>query len=126
MMQRFEVVGVHGKLDDGLRRYAAKKLAGLDVYLPKHARQSAHMEIRLIAERLGGRRQTVCEIVLHVPRQVISLTEAGANGYEAIDMAEAALKRRIRRYKEELTNGKQRRHLFIRLQRRWPLEMLAS
>lgn len=118
MVQKFDLIGVHAELNKEARRQVVKKFANLDRYIPRHGRESAHLEVRLQEEKLGGKKQAVCEATLHLPRRTISMKERGMTLYAAVDILKARLKQQIKKYKDEFTNGKHRRHVVARLRRR--------
>lgn len=107
-MLRTEINGVHTKVDDKLRKYIVKKIGGLDKYLPRHARGSAHAVIRLKEGKAKDKKVCSCEVVLHVPIENIAVHEATVNMYAAVDIAEEKLKHALRKYKD--THGTPRLH----------------
>ena len=117
-MLRIEVTAVRGKLDDKLQRYITKKLSGLDKYLPRHARGSAHAEVKLSASKIDGKPQYVCEVILHVPIENITISETTVNMYAAVDIAEAKLRNAIRKYKETHDTPRLHRRILARFRRR--------
>lgn len=118
MIQKFELTGIHVEIDDKLRHYVLNKLGSLDRYMPRHNRDVANMEVRLREAKFNGRIQAVCETVLYLPHETISLTERAVTMYAAIDLVKPKLKQRIQRYKDESSNGQQRRHMFGRFTRK--------
>lgn len=86
-----------------LKKYVTKKMSAMDKYVPKHARKSAHMEIRLIQVKVKQGGQYTCEVVLHLPHDIIRIAETTMNIYAAVDIVETKLKNQIRKYKETHT-----------------------
>jgi ribosomal subunit interface protein len=118
MLRRLDIIGVHYALSDRLRADITKQLGRLDRYIPKHARESAHMEVRLREAKHEGRVLPECEVSLKLPRETIVLKEFGATIYAAVDIAEDKLKQQIKRYKDQLPSGERSQHIFARLRRR--------
>ena len=118
MLQKLEITGIHFVVKEPLKKYAGDKLGSLDRYIPRHSRESAHMEIRLFESKIEGRKQPVCEVTLHLPREAMVLKEHGPTHYAAIDIVEAKLKMKIKDYKEKLTGSERAQHLWGRLRRR--------
>jgi ribosomal subunit interface protein len=118
MVQKFEVTGVHFEIDKKMYNYVSKKLGSLDRYIPRHSRNSAHLEILLSESKLDGKQQSICEATLYLPHETINLTEKGANMFASIDIVSSKLKQLIQKYKDEHANGKQRRHIIGRIRRR--------
>ncbi|HSW36930.1 MAG TPA: ribosome-associated translation inhibitor RaiA [Candidatus Saccharimonadales bacterium] len=117
MVQKFEIRGVHFKLDDHLRKYATKKIGKLDKYLSRHNRQSAHTEVFLKESKAKDKKQCTCEVTMYLPHDTINLKESTLNMYAAIDIVEAKLKMQLKKYKDRHSSGKLHRHLFHRFRR---------
>lgn len=118
MLQKFEIQGVHTTVNDSLRKYVNRKIGGLDRYLSRHDRQSAHCEVTLKEHASKRTDHCVCEVVLHLPHQAIVIKEKSINMYAAVDIAEAKLKQQIKRYKDTREGGKMHRRLVARFRRR--------
>ena len=124
MIKRFEVNFIHSSRDENVHKYVTRKLGRLDRYLPRHAADSAHAEV-LLKEGKAGRtdhgRDCTCEVTLHLPHEVINVSETSLNMYTAIDIVELKLKQQIRKYKE-LHGPSLRRRLASRLLKRAPAQ----
>ncbi|HVV25831.1 MAG TPA: ribosome-associated translation inhibitor RaiA [Candidatus Saccharimonadales bacterium] len=118
MLQRFEIQGVGMTVDESLKRYTNRKIGGLDKYLSKHDRESAHASVTLKERATKKDDHCTCEVVLHLPHQQIIIKESALNMYAAIDIVEAKLKQQIKKYKDKHENGKSRRRLVARWTRR--------
>ncbi len=118
MLERFEVQGVHTEVDDRLRNHVNRKIGGLDRYIARQNRESAHMEVHLKDTGKKGNGQCRCEVTLHLPHQTIVVKESAVNMYAAVDIVEAKLKQQLQKYKDLHGSGKARRHLFGRFRRR--------
>ena len=121
MLQKFEVQGVHTTVDDALRKYVNRKIGGLDRYLSKHDRQSAHGEVILRESKSKKTDHCSCEAILYLPHQTLVAKERAMNMYAAVDIVEAKLKLQIKKYKDKHENGKMHRHLIARFRRRTAL-----
>lgn len=120
-MLRLEISGVHAPVDDKLKRYIRRKIGGLDRYVPRQARRSSHAEVRLIDDGVRGqssRNHSKCEVVLHVPHDTITVSEATVNMFAAVDIVEEKLKKSLRKYKETHAPAKLRQRLLNRMRRR--------
>jgi ribosomal subunit interface protein len=118
MLQRFEVQGVHTTVDDSLRKYVNRKIGGLDRYLSKHSRESAHGEVILRESKSKKTDHCTCEVILHLPHQNVVIKETAMNMYAAVDIVEAKLKQQIKKYKDKHASGKMHRRLVNRFRRR--------
>lgn len=118
MFQRFEVRGVHTTVDDNLQKYVTKKIGRLDRYINKHQQGSAHAQVILKESKAKDKKQCTCEVVLHLPKETITVKESTLNMYAAVDIVETKLKLQLKKYKDSHTNGKLRRRLAARLGRK--------
>jgi ribosomal subunit interface protein len=118
MLQKFEIQGVHTTVDDALRKYVNKKIGGLDKYLSRHTRVSAHGEVHLKEAKTKVKNRYFCEVTLFLPHTTIVVKEAAINMYAAVDIAEAKLKQQLQKYKDTHRSGKMYRHMFARLNRK--------
>jgi ribosomal subunit interface protein len=118
MLQKFEIRGVHATVDKPLRAYVTKKIGGLDRYISRHSRQSAHGDVHLKEVKTKNHNNFICEVTLHLPKQSITVKESALNMYAAVDIAEAKLRHQLQKYKDMHGNGKLHRHLFARFNRR--------
>lgn len=125
MINKLEVAGIHTDATKDIQKYVKKKIANLDSYMPRHARKSAHAEVRLKEAKAKDKKQCTAEVVLYVPGEVITAKETTVNMYAAIDIVEEKLKTQLRRYKSQSSakNGKNEvkiRALFGKIVRRKP------
>lgn len=108
MIKRLEITGKKTKVTPDLQKYITRKIGKLDRYLPRRARESAHAEVIMKESSSKGKKTYTCEVILKVPQDTITVTQATINPFAAIDIAEDTLKNRIRKYKD--THGTQRMH----------------
>lgn len=118
MLQKFEITGIHSTVDANLRKYVTKKIGGLDKYLSRHSRLSAHTEVHLKEGKAKDNNHCTCEVTMHVPQQTIVVKESALNMYAAVDIVEAKLKQQLKKYKDTHSDGKLHRRLFARMNRR--------
>ena len=118
MIQNMDIMGVHYALSERLNADITKKLGRLDRYIPRHARESARLQVRLREAKHDGRLQPECEVTLVLPRDTIILREFGATVYAALDVVEDKLKQQIKKYKDQLPSGERSQHIFARLARK--------
>ena len=123
-MLRVEINRVHGKMDDRLARYITKKIGGLEKYLNRASRSSAHAEVKLKSESATkDKNRYTCEIILHVPDETIAVSETTVNMYAAIDIAEEKLKHSLRKYKEKHNATRLHRKIMARFKRQYRSEL---
>jgi len=114
MIQRLDITSVHATIDDKLHKYIEKKIGGLDHYIPRTARQSAHLEVKIKKDKSSDNNQYSCETTLRLPHETLNVNESMTNAFSAVDMAEAKLKQQIAKYKELHATGALRRRLAAR------------
>jgi len=118
MLQKLEIHGIHILVDDKLRAHVTKKIGGLDRYISRHNRASAHAEVSLKDASAKQKNHASCEVVLRLPHETIVVKESAQTLYAAVDIAETKLKEQLQKYKDLRGNGKTYRHLMARLRRR--------
>jgi putative sigma-54 modulation protein len=101
MINKLEIAGIHTDATKDIQKYVKKKIAKLDAYMPRHARKSAHAEVRLKESKSKDKKQCSVEVVLYVPGEVITAKETTVNMYAAIDIVEEKLKTQLRKYKSQ-------------------------
>jgi ribosomal subunit interface protein len=117
MIKKLEINGVHMSVGDDLRKYVNKKIGGLDKYVPKSARKSVHVEVKLKESKTKGKNVQTCEVIIHLPQEVITVSDTETNAFAAVDIVEEKLKNLLHKYKEKHGDPKLRRRLFARFKR---------
>lgn len=116
-MIRLEISGVHADVSDKLRKYVTTKIGKLDKYMNAHTKASAHAEVMLKEVKSKNKKDCICEVVLHLPKDTIMTKEATLNMYAAVDIVEAKLKNQLKKYKDTHTNPRLHRRLLARFRR---------
>jgi ribosomal subunit interface protein len=101
MIKQLSITGVHTEASENVRKYVTKKIAGLDKYIPRHARQSAHADVKLIESHASDKKQCTCEVIMQLPSQTLTAKEATTNMFAAVDIVEQKLKNQLRNYKDK-------------------------
>jgi putative sigma-54 modulation protein len=117
MIQKLEIAGVHMEVGDDLRKYVLKKIGKLDKYVPRHARVAAHAEVKLKERNTKGKSERTAEVILYLPKDVITVRDTTINIYAAIDIVEEKLKTRLRKYKSMHDTPHLRQRLVARFSR---------
>ena len=106
MIAKMEISGVNYKVSADLKKYVQKKLGRLDRFIPKDARESAHMEVILKEGNAKNKnKQYSCEVVLYLPKKAIRIEdEPTVNMFAAVDIVETMLKNRLKKYKDKHSN----------------------
>jgi putative sigma-54 modulation protein len=117
MIKKLEIDGVHMTVGDDLRKYVNKKIGKLEKYVPRNARESLHVEIKLKEGKSKTKNERTCEAIVHLPSEIITVSETTVNIFAAVDIVEEKLKKLLHKYKELHGNPKLRRRLMARLRR---------
>jgi ribosomal subunit interface protein len=117
MIKKLEMSGVHFEIDTRLRNYVTKKIGKLDHYMPRHARESAHAEVFLKEKKIKAKKECVCEVILRLPHETLTTSEATVNMYAAVDIVEAKLRNQLEKYKMKHGNPRLRHRLIAKLRR---------
>jgi putative sigma-54 modulation protein len=117
MIKKLEINGIHTVVTDDLNKYITKKIGRLDQYMPRHARESAHAEVKLKEQKIKQRVQCTCEVTLHLPQETITTKETTMNLFAAVDVVEEKLRNRIKKYKQTHGQGRLHRRVLARFKR---------
>lgn len=114
MISKIEIAGVHYEVDADIKKYVRKKIGRLDLYMPKHARASAHAEVKLKQAKSKDKKQSTCEVVMRMPHATLTVHESTVNMFAAVDIVEAKLKNQLKKYKEKNTQNSRSREVVRR------------
>lgn len=117
MIEKLEINGIHMTVGDDLRKYVNKKIGGLEKYVPKHARKSVHIEVKLKEGKIKTKIERTCEVIIHLPNESITVTETTINIFAAVDIVEEKLKKLLHKYKELHANPRLHQRLLAKLKR---------
>lgn len=115
MIKRIDINGVHMDVGDDIRKYVTKKIGGLDKYIPRYRRESVRVEVKLKEDKIKAREERTCEVIMHLPQEVITVNETTVNMFAAVDIVEEKLKNLLHKYKEKHANPKLHQRLIARL-----------
>jgi len=118
MITSVDFTGIKYTIDDRTRNYVMKKLGRLDRYLPRHARKSAAMEIKLSQVNRDHGNKYEAEVILLVPDKKLTAKDSTVNMMAAIDIIEAKLLAQLHRYKDSSVSHIGNRKLLGRFKRR--------
>lgn len=117
-MIKLAISGVHADIDKDIQKYVNKKIGKLDRYMTKQVATSAHAEVALKEAMRKTRKECTAEVVLHLPKETITVKETTVNMFAAVDIVEAKLKNQLKKYKETHGSPRQIRHVLARLKRK--------
>ncbi|MBP9852571.1 MAG: putative sigma-54 modulation protein [Patescibacteria group bacterium] len=87
------------ELTDKLRKYVDKKVKPLEKFIPKHARESATLDIHFRLHAATDQKEV--EFILVLPKEKIVVKEATTHAYASLDVIAVDVKRRLRAYKDK-------------------------
>ena len=115
MIKRLDIDGVHMEVGTDLKKYVAKKIGRLDRYIAREGRASIHVEVKLKEGAAKGSAERTCEVIFHVPQEVLTIKETTINIYAAIDIAEAKLRNQLKKYKALHTSPRLHQRVLAKL-----------
>lgn len=117
MQKNIQIDGVHTKLNNELEQYVYQKIGQLDKFIPKKFRESAKIDVKLKEAKTKTKDKFVCEIIIKLPQETITVHEKAQSFNAAIDLSEDKLKVRLKKYKEKHSGPRLHRHIINRLKR---------
>lgn len=120
MIRKLEITGVHVEADERLKKYAARCVAKLEKFIPRHARKSVHVDMKLMESKRQSDNKYTAEIIMYLPHETLTARESTMNLYSAIDIVEAKLQSQLKKYKDTHSDPKFFRRVRNRFRRRNP------
>jgi putative sigma-54 modulation protein len=120
MITKFEITGVHIDTDEKIKKYVTKRIAKLERYVPRQARKSAHIEVKLSESKKQRDKQCTAEFIIHLPLETLTAKESTINLFAAVDIVEAKIQNQLKKYKDTHTNPKFYRRITNRFKARNP------
>lgn len=118
MIKKLEITGVHIKADEKLKEHVIKIVNKLEHYIPRSARPSAHVDVKLIEKKSQGDKKHTAEVIMNLPHGVFTAKESTSNMFTAVSNVEKKLKIQLIKYKYSHTSARFRRHLTARFRKR--------
>lgn len=118
MIAKMEINGIHYDVSDKLKKYVYRKIGQMDRYMSRHARASAHAEVKLKESMIKHKKACTCEVILHLPHDTIAIKETTINMYAAVDIVETKLKNQLKKYKETHDTRRLHQRLLAKLRSR--------
>jgi len=103
---KLEIAGVHDLANKDVEKYIRRKIGKLDKYIPRHARKSAHAEVKVKERSSQKSKECMCEVVVHLPGENIAAKDSTVNMFAAIDIVEEKIKRQLKKYKTKVNSQK--------------------
>lgn len=111
---------MHVEADPKLVEYISEKVGKLDHLLSRHARRSAHADVKIIGGPGRGKKQVTCEVIIHLPQEIVTTKQTAETTTAAVDLVEAKLKNQLKKYKDKhiLSRRHKVRRIFGQIRRR--------
>jgi ribosomal subunit interface protein len=100
---------LHIKTSAKQNKYIEEKLGKLDHLMSRHARRSAHADVKIKKGPGRGKTEFMCEVIIHLPKETITTKQTGQSIEAAVDLAEAKLKNQLKKYKDKHVLGRRQR-----------------
>lgn len=122
MIAAIDITGIKYDIDETTRKYVMRKLGRLDRYLPRHARKSVTVDVRLRQIDADHGNKYEAEIVLNVPDKRMTARDSTVNMLAAVDIVEAKIVTQLHKYKEATIPHVGRRGVLDRFKRGYARE----
>lgn len=96
---KLDISAVHYELSEKLEAYVTRKCHRLETYIPRAARESAHVVVRVKQAGGKGAPKRTCDITLHLPHENLQASETTQHMYAAVDIAVAHVQHQLAEYK---------------------------
>jgi len=117
MISQIDISGIHYEVSEDLKKYISKKMSKLDRYVPRHAREMMHVDVKLVELKTKSDRNE-CEVIVHLPDQQLTAKESTVNMFAAVDIVETKIKNQLKKYKALHGGDKKDHHGILRRFRR--------
>lgn len=117
MIEHLKINFIHMEPDEKLQKYIEKKIGRIERYIPRSGRENVRAEVQLKENKADNAADCCASITMHLPHEVINVTETSMNMYTAIDILELKLKQKVKKYKDLHHSGALKRRLATRLAR---------
>lgn len=120
MIRKLEITGVHVDTDEKLKKYVTKSIGKLERYIPRHARLSVHVDVKLKESLRQQDEKCTAEIIMHLPQDTLTAKESTMNLFAAVDIVESKLRNQLKKYKDTHSDPKFYQRMTEKFKRRNP------
>ena len=118
MISHIDITGVRYTPDEQTTKYVRRKIGGLERYVPRHARKSLKVEVKLKEVNRAYGNKYECEVLFHVPNALLTAKDSTVNMLAAVDIVEAKMRTQLKKYKDDVVNRDGNHNFLGRLKRR--------
>lgn len=101
MIKNIKLTAIKVELDEKTKKYALKKIGGIDRYLPRHAIKSARAEVIIKQVNRDHGNKYEAEVIIHIPDHKLVAKDSTMNILASIDIVEAKIIAQARKYREK-------------------------
>jgi putative sigma-54 modulation protein len=123
MISQIKVSGINYEVDEATHKYAVKRIGRLDRYLPRHARKTVSVELKLEQVNHDHGNKYEAEVILNIPGSLVTAKDSTNNIFAAIDIVEAKIRAQLRDYKEANIAHIGKRRLMSRFKKSFKREL---
>ena len=103
MKDKITISANHIELTKKLEDYINKKMMKLVRYIPRKAKQSLKIEVRLRENKSESTNKYEAEALFNLPDKTITAKDSTINIFAAVDILESKLKQQLQKYKSAHT-----------------------
>lgn len=118
MINNLRISGIHMDVTNEMFLYVEKKIGCLHKYLPRTARESAQVDIKLKEASSKNKQRYECEVIMKLPKARLTAHRKSTSVMAAIDEVEDNLKNQLKRYKNTHDPSHLQRHVIARFRRK--------
>lgn len=100
MITQINMAGIGYELDEVTKKYIFKKIGRLDKYLPKHARKSVVVDVKLRQVNFKRGNKYQAEVKMDLPSKIIKAKDTTSSMLAAIDIVDRKIQSQLREYKQ--------------------------
>jgi putative sigma-54 modulation protein len=123
MITSIDIAGMKYAVNERTKQYVRRKIGRLDRYLPRHARKSATVDVKLKQVNRDHGNKYEAEVIINVPDKRLLAKDSTTNMMAAIDIVEAKLVAQLRKYKQATSPHVGHRRLLGRFKRSFTPEI---
>lgn len=123
MITSIKVIGIAYEVDEVTRKYVMKRIGRLDRYIPRHARKSVSVDVKLEQVNHDHGNKYQVEAIIKIPGSTINAKDSTSNILAAVDIVEAKLKSQLNDYKQANIAHIGRRRILSRFKQSFQREL---
>ncbi len=123
MIKDIKVIGIAYEVDAPTHKYVIKRIGSLDRYLPRHARKSVSVEVKLEQVNHDHGNKYEAEIIFNIPGGLITAKDSTNNIFAAVDIVEAKIRKQLHDYKRTNIGHIGRRRIMSRFKHSFNREL---